>query len=509
MDIRRARQEEYLKICNIVEETISNIYPKYYPDAVVKFFLEHHSEDKLKEAFKKEIILVAEENNQLVATGALEGNNIKRIFVLPPYQGRGIGKELINTLENLVLEEGYATAIIDSSIPAFGLYFKLSYQVKEYNTINVDNGQVLSYHVMSKNLVKDKNMDNPFLYDGAVTKVSSINRLILNKLPLVGVEDSIRGMTAYDAFSTDLLVEEIIKYSKELGLQLDNIEEKDLPICLSKALQSKDLKIKMVAEAIAEQFGKRLGLILLTLKKGELENRVGRKDWEDKHWDYWAKIKKVILDGGLASGLLGERLKYWVDYIFNLANEKTYQIILADNSSNSALVGCSTYIKSLNSVNLVFDFGQSFIKRGVVTIKDGVLYELKKLDKVPAKYMEWEIDDVDKEKREGYLLHEYLVNVICDTYLEADNGQIGSEIVISIANYVNKGKFLDGRGGYAKLAYLGDNYEKCLGEALSKKVKREIKVKLVHDGTAAAASFTEYNNAVCITLGTAFGVGFL
>lgn len=119
---------------------------------MVNFFLEHHSKDRVKEAVGKEIILVAMEDKELVATAALEKNHIKRMFVLPQYQGRGIGKRLIEALENIALEQGYTTTLLDSSIPGFGLYFKLGYLVKEYNSITVENEEVLCYHLMEKRI---------------------------------------------------------------------------------------------------------------------------------------------------------------------------------------------------------------------------------------------------------------------------------------------------------------------------------------------------------------------
>ena len=45
-------------------------------------------------------------------------------------------------------------------------------------------------------------------------------------------------------------------------------------------------------------------------------------------------------------------------------------------------------------------------------------------------------------------------------------------------------------------------------EVLYKKLGIEYKITMVHDGTAMAAAFSEYPKSVCISLGTAFGVGF-
>lgn len=84
MNIRKASQEECCKVYNIVEEIISKVYPKYYPAAVVNSFLEHHSKDKIIEAFNKEIILVVIEDNDIVATGAIEKKYNKEDLCFTP-----------------------------------------------------------------------------------------------------------------------------------------------------------------------------------------------------------------------------------------------------------------------------------------------------------------------------------------------------------------------------------------------------------------------------------------
>ena len=70
------------------------------------------------------------------------------------------------------------------------------------------------------------------------------------------------------------------------------------------------------------------------------------------------------------------------------------------------------------------------------------------------------------------------------------------------------GKIYDARGGYAKLCTLSHNYAGYLAAALEKRLHRGIIIKLVHDGTAAALYYKGAKNSVCITAGTALGVGF-
>ena len=152
MEIRRARFEEYLKVYEVVAQTIRDIYPKYYPAGVVEFFLNYHSEDSIKGAFDGETVLVAIENNEITATGSLHKNEIKRMFVLKDYQGRGIGKKLISQLEQIALQSGFNNTILDSSLPGYSLYLNNGYFNKEYNMLETESGEVLCYSTMEKSL---------------------------------------------------------------------------------------------------------------------------------------------------------------------------------------------------------------------------------------------------------------------------------------------------------------------------------------------------------------------
>jgi putative acetyltransferase len=57
---------------------------------------------------------------------------IKRMYTLPEYRGKGIAKLILNELENWAREEGYAASILETGHlqkDAIGLYQKLGYKV--------------------------------------------------------------------------------------------------------------------------------------------------------------------------------------------------------------------------------------------------------------------------------------------------------------------------------------------------------------------------------------------
>lgn len=132
----------------IVYKTIRAIYPKYYPTEVVDFFLNHHSEDNILADLVKGNTFLLVEDGQYIGTGSIKGNEINRVFVLPEFQGRGFGSQIMTMLEGQIASQ-YNDIHLDSSLPAFNMYIRRGYQPIEYREELVCD-KVLCYQVMRK-----------------------------------------------------------------------------------------------------------------------------------------------------------------------------------------------------------------------------------------------------------------------------------------------------------------------------------------------------------------------
>lgn len=355
-----------------------------------------------------------------------------------------------------------------------------------------------------------KKMKNPFISTTHMgreylTSNCSLNKIKIAKLPLNGIEDELEGMTFKEIFGAGQIIEEIKQHADELHITLDDYKEMDLP----KLLDHRVMQGNIRAEMIAKKYGNRLGMLLLTLKTGLPENRAARDDWNDEHWEYWAKLKTIILSGGLACGVMG---KYMVDVaydVFARAGVKPYKIIRNDNNSKTGAFGCLTQVGGKEKVHIVFDLGQTKIKRVIAINDEHEQQQLIELPSVKSINMAWNVENDEDRLLQARELHKYIVDVIVDTYNQAtEYGEVGWEICISIANYVMDGQIFSGRGGYAKLSELGENYAGILAADLEKALDRNIMIRLIHDGTAAALFFKDEKDVACITLGTALGVGF-
>ena len=359
-------------------------------------------------------------------------------------------------------------------------------------------------------------MSNPFIatseYDGSeyVTDRCSLNRAVLSKLPLYGIDDEIEGKCFSDIFSTPLIVEEIRRLSRSYRIDLSDIPDARLPMVLNEALISEDIRYHQLAERVIKKFGNRLGMLFLALKRGEEENRLARPDWDESCWDYWHNVGTLILTGGLASSMLGRRFKEQVHYIFDMAGEKPYHIRLYDNGAYLGVMGIALRLMHGSSAALVFDLGHTNFKRALVRLNGGEIAGFSPFDSLPSRYMQSRFDSEQEKHAAAQQLNKYVIQTVVSTYREAlQVTQPSDEILISIANYTYSGRLNPIRGGFSKLCTLGtDHYASVLEEVLSGELRRDIRVRLVHDATATALYFSDVPDAVCLTLGTAFGIGF-
>lgn len=358
-------------------------------------------------------------------------------------------------------------------------------------------------------------MRNPFLSVSDVDQTEyltarcSLNRAVLKKLPLYGVEDEIEGLTFKEIFSTPAIVEEIRRVSHRYGVDLSDLPDYLLPHELDGMLQSQNALHRQMAARVVKKFGSRLGLLLLTLKMGERENRLAREDWDDDCWDYWASLETVILTGGLASSMLGRRFKENIHTIFDTAGVKPYRIRLFDNGTYVGLMGLAQHLMADDEATLVLDMGHTGIKRAVMKRSGGEVTEFVAQDSLPSLHMQSRFDSKDEKRREAIALHRYIVKTVAASYRVGLNmSPLSDTILISIANYTHNGVLNSERGGYAKLCTIGADYARVLEDDLSGELHRDIKIRLVHDSTASALYFSDVPDSVCITLGTGFGVGF-
>lgn len=149
MNYRKASTEDAEMITDIVQKTIAQIYPKYYPKEIVEFFGQHHCYKHIMRDIQKNIVYALEVNDVIVGTGSYEDNHITRVYVLPQYQGKGYGYYILKELEKEI-SSSYNNAVLDASLSACKFYERNGYKTVKHEELRCDNEMLLVYDVMEK-----------------------------------------------------------------------------------------------------------------------------------------------------------------------------------------------------------------------------------------------------------------------------------------------------------------------------------------------------------------------
>ncbi len=136
---------------NIVCDTIREVYPNYYPQEVVEFFINHHSQESISQDIKDAKVYLLFENNECVGTGTIDRHYMNRVFVSETYQRKGYGSKIMDFIEEKIAKT-YTEVVLDSSLPAFNMYLKRGYKAIEFHEKVTQNGRVLCYQVMKKDV---------------------------------------------------------------------------------------------------------------------------------------------------------------------------------------------------------------------------------------------------------------------------------------------------------------------------------------------------------------------
>lgn len=137
MNIRIFEQTDALAVSELIRKTIRISNTKDYPLELLEALIDSETPQQVIERASWTHFYVAEEQKKIIGCGAIgpywgkeDESSLFTIFVLPEYQGKGIGRVIIKTLEN---DEFFLRAKrieIPASITGVPFYLKMGYHYK-------------------------------------------------------------------------------------------------------------------------------------------------------------------------------------------------------------------------------------------------------------------------------------------------------------------------------------------------------------------------------------------
>jgi GNAT superfamily N-acetyltransferase len=150
--IRDYNEKDLERLKFIVHTTVRKAYTGIYPQEAVEYFLNLHSKENMEKDIPNGYTFMLELEGKIVASGSIVGSEIKRVFVLPEYQGRGFGKRIMTKIEEVALSNGIQRVELCASLPSKDFYLSLGYEIVRFTHLPVNNNKKLEYYDMEKYL---------------------------------------------------------------------------------------------------------------------------------------------------------------------------------------------------------------------------------------------------------------------------------------------------------------------------------------------------------------------
>lgn len=141
MIIRRLREEDARAVSDLIVTTIRISNTKDYPMDMMEELVKTQTPEHVLERAGWTHFYVAEETGKIVGCGAIgpywgkeDESSLFSIFVHPGYQGRGIGKAIVKTLEQDEFALRAKRIEVPASITGLPFYLKMGYAYKDGRT---------------------------------------------------------------------------------------------------------------------------------------------------------------------------------------------------------------------------------------------------------------------------------------------------------------------------------------------------------------------------------------
>ena len=137
MEIRRFEESDAAAVSELIRTTLQTSNAQDYPAEMIDALVKRETPTYILQRASWTHFYVVEDDGRIIGCGAIgpywgseTESSLFTIFVLPEYQGRGIGRKIIETLEQ---DEYFLRAKrveIPASITAVNFYRKLGYDYK-------------------------------------------------------------------------------------------------------------------------------------------------------------------------------------------------------------------------------------------------------------------------------------------------------------------------------------------------------------------------------------------
>lgn len=150
--IRRFNDDDLPSVYELVQNTIDFSYRPDYPEKVIEFFKEYHTRESILDDAKNGYTIVALQDGEIAGTGTLLGANIRRVFISPLYQRRGIGTLIADELEKKAAADNQSILDLSSALGSRTFWESRGFIIQEELFAPAGKDRIIHYYSMIKTL---------------------------------------------------------------------------------------------------------------------------------------------------------------------------------------------------------------------------------------------------------------------------------------------------------------------------------------------------------------------
>ena len=128
VEIREFEPGDAETVSSLIRHTMRVSNSGDYPLERLQPLIDYFSPEKVLLLSRERHCLVAAVNGQIVGTIALEGAELCTFFILPDYQGKGIGSQLLAAIEEVAVVVGLNFIRMDASLTGADFYARRGYR---------------------------------------------------------------------------------------------------------------------------------------------------------------------------------------------------------------------------------------------------------------------------------------------------------------------------------------------------------------------------------------------
>jgi GNAT superfamily N-acetyltransferase len=154
MHIRNAKDDDRFKIYDLHINSIKHYCSAFYSEEAITAWLELKSPEEYKSLSSNKIIIVAEKDNEIVGFGLINLNkkSIDSLYLKPHMAGKGIGKLLLQKLEEIAQQNQIERLKLCATLNAVKFYHQRGYKGEVKSLFKLSSGVNLSCVEMTKQL---------------------------------------------------------------------------------------------------------------------------------------------------------------------------------------------------------------------------------------------------------------------------------------------------------------------------------------------------------------------